>query len=263
MTQYDEIGAKYGVLKTVPAAIVEMDNVHDALKDKIAGARVLDLACGLGFFSHKLLGWGASFVLGIDMSSGMIEAAKKSLPDDLEVSRSLEFRVGNVITLGKLSDQEPFDIVLGVWLLNYSTTAAEMTQMFETISANLKPGGLFVGVAPHPAEDLDTFVQGFTEAENAAPGKWGVSVRYVEKMAGVEGWEADIIGSPGTPEEVKFRSYHLHRAIYEQAAKAGGMTGKLQWPPLRIPDRAIEQTGEEFWTTYRKYPTQAVLFVEK
>jgi toxoflavin synthase len=167
MTQYDEIGAKYGVLKTVPTAIVEEDNIYDALNDRIAGARVLDLACGLGYFSHKLLGWGASFVLGIDMSSGMIEAAKKSLPDDPEASRSLEFRVGNVITLGKIPDEEPFDIVLGVWLLNYSTTAAEMTRMFETISANLKPGGLFVGAAPHPAEDLDAFVQGFREAEDA------------------------------------------------------------------------------------------------
>ena len=44
-----------------------------ALEDQIADKRVLDLACGSGHFSRRLLKWGAGSVLGVDISSEMIE----------------------------------------------------------------------------------------------------------------------------------------------------------------------------------------------
>jgi toxoflavin synthase len=264
-SQYDSIGSKYNVFKQLPTSIVETSNLHDALLPYLSMGgkpRVMDLACGTGYYSRKLLEWNASYVLGVDLSSGMIEVANQSLSESGKHHGSLKFMVGDALHLGKIEDELPFDIVIGAWLLNYSSCMEEMTQMFRTISANLKEGGVFVGITPHPTEDVDAFVQMTNDFQMERPGRWGVEVSFYEKLKSGEGWRTEVVGHG--EHEVVFRNFHLRKSVYEKGARQGGMNGKIGWKEVKMPQQALERMGEEYWKDYFvKGPHIGILVVEK
>ncbi|KAK0620590.1 hypothetical protein B0T14DRAFT_521771 [Immersiella caudata] len=53
-SQYDAIGETY-MMKRLPTACLESSNLHTAIASHVKGARVLDLACGAGYYSQLLL----------------------------------------------------------------------------------------------------------------------------------------------------------------------------------------------------------------
>lgn len=57
-TQYDGIGTSYDEMRKLPVALLERSNVQAAVTPYIHGARVLDLACGTGYYSQFLLTLG-------------------------------------------------------------------------------------------------------------------------------------------------------------------------------------------------------------
>lgn len=92
----------------------------------------------------------------------MVETARAQLAednddddDDDKYRDRVRFQVGDALSLGRIESEEPFDIVLGVWLLNYASSANGITRIYRSIAANLKDGGVFVGLTPCPTEDLD------------------------------------------------------------------------------------------------------------
>jgi len=121
-TQYDEIGSSYDALKRLPAAILERNNLHATLTPFLTqpNTAVLDLACGTGYYSSLALSWGASRVVGVDISPGMITAADSQRSDTNK--SKLTFVVGDCTQPLHLPPEAagPFDIVLGAWLLNYA-----------------------------------------------------------------------------------------------------------------------------------------------
>lgn len=52
-TQYDDIGATYEEMRQLPIAILQDANVEAAVAPFIKSAKVLDLACGTGYYSKK------------------------------------------------------------------------------------------------------------------------------------------------------------------------------------------------------------------
>ncbi len=190
-TQYDSIGQSYDRLKRLPAARLERNNVRDVVKPMFAdnnSAQVLDLACGTGYYSRLLLSWGADSVTGVDISSAMIEAAKDAANGDAanggvgggslgESKSGLTFTIGDCTRPLQHLGLPPVDVVVGAWLLNYAATAEEVTAMFDNIARSLRAGGYFVGVTPHPAEDLDAFASKFA----GRPNKYGVDVAYTAR----------------------------------------------------------------------------------
>ena len=77
-TQYDSIGLAYESMKKLPAALLERQNLQSVITPFITNAKVLDLACGTGYYSRLLLSWGASKVVGVDISPKMVEVAQDS-----------------------------------------------------------------------------------------------------------------------------------------------------------------------------------------
>src|SRR2546423_2436971 len=150
-TQYDSIGTAYNALKTLPAARIERINVHDAVDPYVTGARVLDLACGTGYYTRALPEWGAKEVVGMDISPEMVKAAKAEAAKIGE--QRCSFVVGDASEPFKL-DSAPFDLVLGVWLLNYAPSAEVMAKMWQNIAGNLRPGGTFVGIVTSPESGM-------------------------------------------------------------------------------------------------------------
>ena len=264
-SQYDDIGANYNVFKHLPTSIVESENVKDAVRpylSKVEKPRVLDLACGTGYYSHKLLEWGASYVLGVDLSTSMVDVARQTISEEQKQAGVLRFETGNALTLGKISDEESFDVVTGVWLLNYSSSLDDMTQMFCSISANLKDGGVFVGVTPHPTDDIAAFAKMTSEVQERQGVRWGVTVDYYEELESGEGWRTEVVGH-GEP-KVSFKNFHLKKSLYEEGAKAGGMNGRVTWPEIKLPQEAVDKAGPGFWDMYFTHgPHMGVIVVEK
>jgi len=75
--QYDHIGSKYDeYAQTAPLKRAESYTFF-RLVGELAGQRVLDLACGFGFYTRRLRQRGATQVLGVDISPEMIRLARQ------------------------------------------------------------------------------------------------------------------------------------------------------------------------------------------
>ncbi|GAB1320002.1 Methyltransferase domain-containing protein [Madurella fahalii] len=268
--QYDAIGATYTMMKQLPTARIESSNLHAAVAPHVGGARVLDLACGTGYYSRLLLDWGATSVVGIDLSAAMIAAAEHEAAQSLDpsVRSRLRFQVGDAATLGRLEDTDSgagFNLVVGAWLLNYARDEDELAGMFATISANLNgPGAIFAGITPPPVacKDLDAFAARINDEtlEQRRRRLIRVSQRYYERMTSENGdtpngWRVEVaaLDAQGKP-AVVFRNYHLPIEVYERAARRGGMHGTIQWKEITLQDsireQAIREFGQEFWREY-------------
>lgn len=265
--QYDAIGAKYMMMKQLPTARVERSNLHAAIAPHVKGARVLDLACGAGYYSRLLLEGGAASVVGVDISPAMIGAAKHAsrllAP---ELASRLEFRVGDAASVGKVDAEESkgFDLAIGAWLLNYAGDEDELTAMFSTISANLNgPEAIFAGITPPPAARAEIDALAAWANDPDCQEKMRKNIRVTqnyyqrnERMPADEGgWRVEVTALDEKGQTaVQFRNYHLPREVYEHAARRGGMHGKLLWKKIELRDdireEAVREFGEGFWKTY-------------
>ena len=111
-----------------------------------ANEKVLDIACGNGNFSKRLVELGAK-VTAFDYSEKMIENAKKRCAHDLD---RIDFHVidaNNKDELEKLSINAPFDKAVSNMAI---MDIANITPLFNGASKLLKPGGIFVFSTIHP-----------------------------------------------------------------------------------------------------------------
>jgi ubiquinone/menaquinone biosynthesis C-methylase UbiE len=116
------------------------------LCEPVAGLRMLDLGCGEGYCSRALRQRGAKEVYGMDLSEGMIEAARSQ---EAEEQLGIHYEVGCATHLNQFADGE-FDLVVAVFLFNYLTVTQTQSCMAE-VARVLRPGGRFVFSVPHPA----------------------------------------------------------------------------------------------------------------
>ena len=136
--QYDNIGEAYNIKKELTVTLLQDANVETVIKPYIRGARVLDLACGNGHHSRACIGWGASSVVGVDISSTMIDVARRST-----TSEKIVYEVADGSKPKKYRGGE-YDLVFAGWLLNYAPSGKDMANMFRNVALNLKDGGHFV-----------------------------------------------------------------------------------------------------------------------
>ena len=79
-------------------------------------ARVLDLACNEGWFSHRMLEWGASYVLGVDIRPRLIRRATMLREHFRIPADRMELRCADVFDLN-VSELGTFDVVLCLGLI--------------------------------------------------------------------------------------------------------------------------------------------------
>lgn len=141
-SQFDELAALYEEFSRQPfRQELEFPSVLAALGD-VSGLRILDLGCGSGVYTRMLAGLGA-VVTGVDESRGMIEYAERRERDD---------PTGATYLAGPVPEEYAgtMDVVLGVYVLPYATTSAELTGLCRTAARALRPGGVFVTLPIHP-----------------------------------------------------------------------------------------------------------------
>lgn len=240
-TDYDPIAEQYQRSKQQPwRAFVESFTLMDLVGDP-TGLSVLDLACGEGFYSRLLRHRGAARVRGLDLSAGMIElAAAQEARQPLGVTYA-------VADARELSGEDPVDLTVAAYLLNYARTRAELQAMCDGIARSLKPGGRFVTVNTNPALDFPGAPSyrkyGF---QTEAVGEWaeGTPIR----------WTFHLDDGSFTIE-----NYHLSVASHEQAFRRAGFR-EIRWHPATLSPDALVEQDRDFWSTLLECPP--VAFIE-
>ncbi|MCJ1352843.1 MAG: hypothetical protein MMC33_002827 [Icmadophila ericetorum] len=253
-TQYDRIAHQYELINNLPHLKVCVSTTRRTLGN-VTGLQILDLACGTGYHSNLLLDWGAASVTGIDISPGMIEAAKAKLTKGPYGSDRLKYHVGdatdpNLLRNAGLSDKK-FDLVHGAWLLNYAASDSSLTAMWRNIASALKPGGRFVGLVPNILDAEFGFEKPF-QVE-----KYGAIYEAIGKVEG--GWKVRVIGLTDPEPRVEFECLILNakdgegRSLYERCAAEAGMR-EVKFVSVGPGEEELGEYEEGFWEEYVRRP---------
>lgn len=111
-----------------------------SLLPAVTGLRVLDLGCGYGPTSVKLMEMGAKSVFGVDVSKNMIELARKT-----NNAPGVEYQVLAAQDIGQCG--KTFDLVFSSLMLHY---IEDLAKLFEDINGVLEDGGELVFSMEHP-----------------------------------------------------------------------------------------------------------------
>ena len=257
-TQYDKIGASYAVMKKLPGARLEEANMEAALKPLVQDTKVLDLACGMGRYSRPLVSeWGAKYVLGVDISSAMVEEARKITSQDEKYHGKLDFEVGDCSKSSQYL-QGPFDVVLGSWLFNYAPDLATQVDMWKNALTNLSPTGRVVALTPTATEDPE---QQTLRAQNERPFQKGEI--FVDVVERVEDGVKTRLTAVVEPQIVQFEAYHLKKSVYERAARIAGFKGTIEWRNGHIPEHKMDDPLVPEWQSFLREPHFSILVVAK
>lgn len=118
------------------------------LREACRGKRVLDVACGEGYGSSLLRTWGATEVVGVDLSRDAIENAKMRFG-----APGISYRIGDACNLHTvLKDTEQFDLVACFETMEH---VPNVPGLLRGIRERLAPGGSIVISCPNDLEVLD------------------------------------------------------------------------------------------------------------
>ena len=112
------------------------------------GDRILDLACGQGFFARALRDAGAK-VVGVDMAGELIDIARNYEKDgsSLDGMERINYFVSPSHQLGFISDRTIDKVLLILALQNIEKVEETLTECFRV----LRVGGSLIVVLNHPA----------------------------------------------------------------------------------------------------------------
>jgi SAM-dependent methyltransferase len=192
------------------------------LEDHLNGARVLDVACGEGYTSRFLAPLGPRSVLGIDLSSELIDVAhaRNDAPN-------ASFHVNDARTLATVEDAS-MDIVVSQMAM---MDIADHVATFDAVRRVLVDDGMFVFSCLHPCFQSPTNIPAGQEpflrddeGEPIAALAW----RYTSEghfMSGGDG----IRGHMG--------SYHRMLSTYLNDLQASGFVlERLEEPVFDVPN---------------------------
>lgn len=237
---YDEIGEAFEGFKALPLARYGEVPSFLAMVGDVRGKSVLDLASGTGFYSREVKRRGAGEVFGVDISGEMVAAARAFEDSD---PLGVRYEVGDVAELRPL--EQPFDIALGVQLLNYAPDIAAMERMCRNVHRSLKPGGDFFVLAQTPEFRFD----------GPSLAKYG----FLCEATGEEietGPRVRITALLDPP--ISFIGACPRREVYEGCLRAAGF-GEVTWVPLQVSEAGLRAFGAEFWADLLANPPLALL----
>ena len=233
MEQYDSIAEAYRDSKQLPFRhLIERFTLFELLGD-IRGNRVLDLACGDGFYTRLLKRAGASEVTGVDVSREMIRLAER------EERRNPLGCTYLQRDAAAFAPAEPVDLVVATYLLNYARTRERLLRFCQVCHDALRPGGRFAGVNDNVRNP---------PVESVSLQKYGL-----EKSCPPRPKEGDVILYAITNEDgqrFEFENYYLEPRSYERAFRAAGFRD-FRWVELSLHP---SQQDNPFWDDFMASP---------
>ena len=110
-------------------------HLEDVLRRAVQGGSAVDVGCGRGQFSRRLVSWGARYVLGVDVSETSIAEARRN-----EIPGTLEFAVADA---SKLDGR--YDVVCGRSVLHHIDYRPFLEEVYSDV---LAPGGTLAFMEP-------------------------------------------------------------------------------------------------------------------
>ncbi|MEM7223196.1 MAG: class I SAM-dependent methyltransferase [Pseudomonadota bacterium] len=242
---YNEIARNYRESTELPLRVYVDRPTVLRLAGPLEGKRVLDLACGEGHYSRLLKQNGAKEVLGVDISREMIMLAEEE-----EAVRPLGclYQEGDVMGL---SLGESFDLVVGVYLLNYAADRNQLRAMCGAIARHLKPGGRFVGLNSNML---------------LGPGRFADYRKYQLQMSGRsvrEDGEAILIeffNRDGTV--ARFENYYLSPETYKWAFDEVGLHD-FSWQNVAVSEAGLDAFPDGYWDALLAAPATIGMVARK
>jgi SAM-dependent methyltransferase len=227
---YDAIGSSYDEYSRT--ATFKRGECHsfDRQIGRLAGEGVLDLACGLGFYSRRLKELGAGRVVGVDVSPEMVRIAEEH---ERASPLGVTYRVADASDLPR--DLGTFDIVTAIWLLNYADTRDALLAMCRAVVAHLVRGGRFLAFTLNPGFDL--------ARSNAT--KYGI--RIVDEID--RGDHVVVHGEFVTNPPRAVTVYRWSRDAYESTLAAAGFTSAV-WVPWEVSPEDLREYGADYWRDF-------------
>ncbi len=166
------------------------------------GEKILDLACGQGFFSRAFHTAGAR-VIGIDISRKLIEFAKKNTPQNIEYYKASVAKIPMV----------PEGSMDKVVMVLAAQNIENIEGAFYEASRTLKRGGTFSIVLNHPA---------FRIMKGSAWGTDGDDKIYRRVDFYLSGSKEKIQMHPGSDPDLYTISFNRPLQVYSKALKKNG-----------------------------------------
>ena len=240
--QYDRIGSTYeDYSRTATCKRAERYSFLRMVGD-VRGQRVLDLACGLGFYTRLIKQQGARQVIGVDISSEMIRLA---MQQEQAEPLGITYQVGDALELPRLG---PVDLVTAMHLFNYARSKDEMLRMFQRAYENLERGGRLVAYTVNPAFDL--------RRSNFAT--YGVQVTSEVPEGDHHVLQGVFVVNPSAPVTV----YRWSASTYEAALTEAGFR-EFAWHPAEVSPEDLSQYGNEYWHAFYDNNVNIGLVCEK
>lgn len=236
-TDYNKISKEYQASKLAPwRKHIEAYSFFKLAGD-LTGKRVLDLACGEGFYTRQLKLRGALEVEGVDISEAMIALAKEA---EAQQSLGIQYHQQDVLHLDL---PKKYDLITASYLLNYAKNARELAQFARAISKHLNIGGRFITINSNP--DYKAAVgpmkkYGFTRENKSYNPGGEIVYRFFQD----DDSYIDVI------------NYHLEKSTHDLELKRAGLS-EIQWHTAELAPEGIKKFGKSYWQHIDK--TQPVI----
>lgn len=179
-----------------------------------AGMKILDLACGQGFFARKFAKAGAD-VIGVDMSEKLIVMAWRHAATKPFATR-LRFEISDAGKIPFIKNDSMDAVAIVLALQNIKDVAG----VFGEVARVLRAGGAFVFVLNHPAFRIPK------------QSSWGFDEKTKTQFRRVDEYisesSAEIEMHPGAPAAepralARTRSFHRPLQFYFKALEKSGL----------------------------------------
>ncbi|CAF2768259.1 unnamed protein product [Rotaria sp. Silwood2] len=254
--QYNSIGSKYAEIQEVDRRkYVEHYTVHNRMLRRVAdenglltGKRALDLGCGQGYYTRILKALNCTYVLGVDVSSAMIDLARKIESHNKD---DIDYIVADARTLP--SPQQPFNLVTCIYVFDHAQTEKNLFEMIRTIYTQLTEDGHLIAIIANVRAGKNAF-------ENR---KYGIKKRYknpVDENHVPNGTEIIVtLYNKKDEPTCTFTDYYYSAETYEQIFKEIGFKS-FDWVLMECDPEA---PNKEFYDEYIKCPSSVGFIAKK
>jgi SAM-dependent methyltransferase len=250
---YDDVAGDYDVIWATPAVRILwtlLDRNLQRLGDW-TGAQVLDLACGTGIGLREARKLGATGLVGVDISKEMIGVCKATSKDADQFQLHVADCSQPLDDLGLKAAS--FDLVIGMWLLNYAESASQLEGFWSNIAKYLKPGAKFVGIIQNQEK---------YNPESMKTIKYGARESNITNLPSGDGVKMHL--EFDTVPKVEFDTYVLKKEIFEATATKSGIRILEYIKPDQSTLSAKEQEDIEWWKELlEEYPNCLVIATTK
>jgi SAM-dependent methyltransferase len=240
-TPYDPFAEQYRRSKEAPFRRYVEQHTLRKLTGPLRGESALDLACGEGHYSRLLRTWGAGNVVGVDLSPGMIDLARRQ---EEAHPLGISYHVHDVRTLD-LGQQ--FDLVFAAFLFNHASNFDEFLEMARAVVRHLAPAGRLVAVISRGDQPVRAYHKitkyGFSKS---TPGEL-VEGAPITITFHVDNGDFSVVNSC------------LYQSTMVRGLAVAGL-GQQNWQQPLVSPEGVAKFGEDYWKDFIEEP--ALIFLE-